>query len=204
MLEGLAVVVLRIEPEPVGEIGHAPPQQRHGFGRGGQRRAGPDPGMHRKRGDLAVLDHRHDEQVERNMAVDQRKPVRLDDFKGKQVVLYFYPRAMTPGCTIQACGIRDHRGDFTKAKTVVIGISPDKVSALAKFRERDQLNFDLLSDEEKTIAKLYGVWGKKKFMGREFMGVRRWTFIIDKNGKVSHIMDKVNTKSHHADVLGLL
>ena len=139
-----------------------------------------------------------------NLLNQDGKPVRLDDFKGKQVVLYFYPRAMTPGCTIQACGIRDHRGDFTKAKTVVIGISPDKVSALAKFRERDQLNFDLLSDEEKTIAKLYGVWGKKKFMGREFMGVRRWTFIIDKNGKVSHIMDKVNTKSHHADVLGLL
>jgi peroxiredoxin Q/BCP len=132
------------------------------------------------------------------------KTVNLVDFKGKTVVLYFYPRAMTPGCTVQACGIRDHATEFKKANAVVLGVSPDKVPALVKFRERDKLDFDLLSDEDKPLAKSYGVWGSKKFMGREFMGVRRWTFIIGKDGKISHILDKVNTKTHHDDVLALL
>jgi peroxiredoxin Q/BCP len=132
------------------------------------------------------------------------KPVQLANFKGKWVVLYFYPRAMTPGCTVQACGIRDHAAEFRKANAVVLGVSPDKVPALVKFRERDKLDFDLLSDADKSLAKRYGVWGLKKFMGREFMGVRRWTFIIGKDGKVKHILDKVNTKTHHDDVLALL
>ena len=132
------------------------------------------------------------------------KTVSLSDFKGRQVVLYFYPRAMTPGCTVQACGIRDHAAEFRKANAVVLGASPDKIPALVKFRERDKLDFDLLSDEDKSLAKSYGAWGLKKFMGREFMGVRRWTFIIGKDGKIKHILDKVNTKTHHDDVLALL
>lgn len=133
------------------------------------------------------------------------KKVSLKDFKGKQhVVLYFYPRAMTPGCTVQACGIRDGAADFKKAKTVVLGVSPDKASSLVKFRERDKLNFDLLSDEDKSLAKSYGAWGMKKFMGREFMGVLRWTFIIGKDGKIKYVIDDVNTKTHHDDVLALL
>lgn len=133
------------------------------------------------------------------------KTINLSDFSGKQnVVLYFYPRAMTPGCTVQACGIRDTAEDFKKANAVVLGVSPDKVASLVKFRERDQLNFDLLSDEDKSLAKAYGVWGLKKFMGRESMGVRRWTFIIGKDGRIKHVMDKVNTATHHADVLAFL
>jgi peroxiredoxin Q/BCP len=131
--------------------------------------------------------------------------VSLKDFAGKQhIVLYFYPKAMTPGCTVQACSIRDHAEDFQLAGAVVLGVSPDKVPALAKFRERDQLNFDLLSDESKDLAKRYGVWGLKKFMGREFMGVRRWTFIIGRDGLVKHVMDQVKTQTHHDDVLALL
>ena len=129
----------------------------------------------------------------------------LKDFIGKQnVVLYFYPRAMTPGCTAQACGLRDSARALRQYKTVALGVSPDKVSALAKFRERDGLNFDLLSDVDKSTAKQYGAWGLKKFMGREFMGVLRRTFIIGKDGRIKHIMEKVNTQTHHDDVLAFL
>ena len=131
--------------------------------------------------------------------------ISLGDFKGKKyVVLYFYPRAMTPGCTVQACGIRDSADEFKKAGAVVLGVSPDKVSSLVKFRQRDGLNFNLLSDEDKNLAKAYGAWGLKKFMGREFMGVLRWTFIIGKDGKIKHVIDNVNTQTHHDDVLKLL
>jgi thioredoxin-dependent peroxiredoxin len=133
------------------------------------------------------------------------KKVSLSDYKDKKhVVLYFYPRAMTPGCTIQACGIRDGAARFKKMDAVVLGVSPDKVSGLAKFRDRDKLNFDLLSDEDKSLSKTYGAWGMKKFMGREFMGVLRWTFIIGKDGKIKYVIDDVNTKTHHEDVLALL
>jgi thioredoxin-dependent peroxiredoxin len=133
------------------------------------------------------------------------KKVSLKDFAGKKhVVLYFYPRAMTPGCTVQACGIRDHMEDFRKLKTVVLGVSPDRTSSLLKFRERDQLAFDLLSDEDHQVAEKYAAWGMKKFMGRQFMGLLRTTFIIGKDGKLKHIMPKVNTKTHHDDVLAIL
>ncbi len=128
--------------------------------------------------------------------------VRLSDFKGdKNVVLYFYPKAMTPGCTVQACGIRDTRAEFDKLDTVVLAVSPDPVARLGKFEEKQSLNFDLLSDEDLTITKKYGAWGPKKFMGREFDGVLRTTFIIGKDGRLKHIMDKVKTKTHHDDVL---
>ena len=130
------------------------------------------------------------------------KDVALKDFKGKSnVVVYFYPKAMTPGCTVQACGIRDSAAKLKKADTVVLGISPDPVSRLGKFREKDKLNFDLLSDEDHSVAEKYGVWGLKKFMGREYMGVNRLSFIVGKDGKLKHIMEKVNTKTHHDDVL---
>lgn len=129
----------------------------------------------------------------------------LKSFAGKQhVVLYFYPKAMTPGCTVQACGIRDTADAFRQAGAVVLGVSPDKVSTLLKFREREHLNFDLLSDASKEVANRYGVLGPKKFMGREFIGVRRWTFIIGKDGRIKHIMDQVNTQTHHDDVLAVL
>lgn len=128
--------------------------------------------------------------------------VSLKDFKGeKNVVLYFYPKAMTPGCTVQACGIRDTKKKFSAAKTVVLGVSIDAPERLQRFIDRDKLNFDLLSDEDHKIAEKYGAWGLKKFMGREFMGILRSTFIIGMDGKLKHIFPKVNTKTHHDDVL---
>ncbi len=133
------------------------------------------------------------------------KSVSLKDFKGeKAVVLYFYPKAMTPGCTTQACGIRDTKAKFSRQKAVILGVSPDPVPRLQKFREKEKLNFDLLSDEDHKITEKYGAWGLKKFMGREFMGVLRTTFIIGKDGRLKHIIDKVNTKTHHDDVLDIL
>lgn len=131
--------------------------------------------------------------------------VSLKDFKGKQnVVLYFYPKAMTPGCTVQACGIRDSKKALAKLDTVVLGISPDPVARLGKFIEKEKLNFTLLSDEDHAVADKYGAWGLKKFMGREFMGVLRSTFIVGKDGRLKHVMDKVNTKSHHEDVIAVI
>jgi len=130
--------------------------------------------------------------------------VNLKDMVGRQVVLYFYPKAMTPGCTIQACAIRDSQVAFNQVDAVVLGVSPDTVTKLQKFVDRDSLNFDLLADEGHKIADKYGVWGPKKFMGREYEGLIRTTFIIDKQGKIQHIIDKVKTKSHHTEVLALL
>lgn len=131
--------------------------------------------------------------------------VSLKDFKGKKnVVLYFYPKAMTPGCTVQACGIRDTKKALAKLETVVLGVSPDAPVRLEKFRVKEKLNFDLLSDEDNAIALKYGCFGLKKFMGKEYMGILRTTFIIGKDGKLKHVMDKVNTKTHHDDVTALL
>jgi len=125
----------------------------------------------------------------------------LRDYHGQTVVLYFYPKAMTPGCTVQACGLRDSEKALKKMGVKVLGVSIDPYPRLARFAERDNLNFTLLSDEDHKIADKYDVWGLKKFMGREFMGLIRTTFIIDKEGRVQHIMDKVKTKTHHDDVL---
>ncbi len=131
--------------------------------------------------------------------------VSLKDFRGKaNVVLYFYPKAMTPGCTVQACGLRDSRKQLAKLNAVALGLSPDSVKRLAKFEEKESLNFDLLSDEDHAVADKYGVWALKKFMGREYMGIVRTTFIVDIDGRLVNIMDKVKTKSHHDDVLDLL
>lgn len=126
--------------------------------------------------------------------------VSLKDFKGKRVVVYFYPKAMTPGCTVQACGIRDAEKKFKKEDVVVLGISPDPVKKLKQFEEKQKLNFTLLSDEDHSVAESYGSWGLKKFMGREFMGILRQSFLVDEKGKIVHIMEKVNTKTHHEDV----
>ena len=119
--------------------------------------------------------------------------VNLKDFKGsKNVVLYFYPRAKTPGCTVQACGIRDTKKAFDKLDTVVLGVSPDSVAKLKKFeenpkKEESPLNFTLLSDEDHSIADKYGAWGPKKFMGKEFDGILRSTFIIGKDGRFINV-----------------
>ena len=131
--------------------------------------------------------------------------VSLKQFKGTHtVVLYFYPKAMTPGCTVQACGLRDAAPQLNKRDVVALGVSPDPVSRLAKFRDRDGLNFTLLSDEDHAIADKYGAWGPKKFMGREFDGILRTTCIIGKDGRLKAVMDKVKTKSHHDDVLAII
>lgn len=130
--------------------------------------------------------------------------VSLADFRGNNVVVYFYPKASTPGCTVQACGIRDSRKELEKLNTVVLGISPDTPARLARFTDKQDLNFTLLSDEDHAVADAYGVWGPKKFMGREFDGIHRTTFIIDSSGKLHHVMEKVKTKTHHDDIVAYI
>jgi peroxiredoxin Q/BCP len=135
--------------------------------------------------------------------LDQRgNNVSLADYLGqKNVVVYFYPKAMTPGCTVQACGIRDSHAEYEAQDAVVLAISPDSVDRLVKFEDKQELNFKLLSDEDHAITDSFGAWGLKKFMGREYMGVLRSTFVIDKKGNIVMVMEKVKTKTHHQDVL---
>ncbi len=130
--------------------------------------------------------------------------VRLSDYKGKTVVVYFYPKAMTPGCTTQACGLRDANDAYAARDIVVLGLSPDPHERLKRFEGKYDLNFTLLSDEDHSVAEAYGAWGLKKFMGREFMGILRSTFVIDGDGVISHVMATVKTKTHHDDVLALI
>ena len=132
------------------------------------------------------------------------KAVSLSDYKGKTVILYFYPKAMTPGCTTQACGIRDSQKELAKLNAVVLGVSIDEPSRLLKFVEKEKLNFELLSDPQHSVCEKYGVWNLKKFMGREFMGIVRTSFIIGEDGKLKAIMDDVKTKTHHDDVIKLI
>ena len=128
--------------------------------------------------------------------------VSLADFRGvKNVLLYFYPKAMTPGCTVQACGIRDSKDQFAELDTVVMAVSPDSVDRLVKFEDKQELNFTLLSDEDHQVTESYGAWDMKKFMGREYMGVLRSSFVIGKDGLIEHVMAKVKTKTHHDDAL---
>ncbi|WP_408099261.1 thioredoxin-dependent thiol peroxidase [Peredibacter sp. HCB2-198] len=127
--------------------------------------------------------------------------VSLHDFKGMNVVVYFYPKAMTPGCTVQACEIRNSDQKLKDSEIVVLGISADPVKKLKQFEEKQHLNFTLLSDESRKVIEAYGSWGLKKFMGREFMGILRQSFLIDKSGKIVHVMHKVDTKTHHQDIL---
>lgn len=129
------------------------------------------------------------------------KTVSLKDFKGKNVVVYFYPRALTPGCTVQACSLTDAQSELKKLDIVVLGISADPVKKLKDFETKKDLNFTLLSDEDHQVCEAYGSWGLKKFMGREFMGILRQSFFIGKDGKVLHVMTKVDTKTHHQEVI---
>lgn len=119
--------------------------------------------------------------------------VRLADLRGKKVLIYFYPKAMTPGCTTQACGLRDVNSELAALNVVVLGISPDSAKRLKKFEERDNLNFRLLADEDHAVADAFGVWGPKKFMGKEYDGIHRLSFLIDEEGKVAHRFDKFKT-----------
>lgn len=121
-----------------------------------------------------------------------------------RVLVYFYPKAMTPGCTVQAQQLRDHQAELAAQQVSVVGISPDAPKRLAKFTERDALNFTLLSDEDHAIADAFGVWGPKKFMGREFDGIHRISFLINQDGTIAHVFDKFKTKDHHQVVLDYL
>ena len=128
----------------------------------------------------------------------------LSDFAGKKVLIYFYPKAMTPGCTIQAQGLRDSQASLTALNVEVLGVSPDAVKRLPKFIEKESLNFTLLSDEDHALADAFGVWGLKKFMGKEYDGIHRTTFLINENGDIEHVFDKFKTKNHHEVVLAYL
>ncbi|MBY5990960.1 thioredoxin-dependent thiol peroxidase [Ferrimonas balearica] len=130
--------------------------------------------------------------------------VSLSDFAGQRVLVYFYPKAMTPGCTVQAQNLRDSQAALAEKGVVVLGISPDPVKRLAKFAERDALNFTLLSDEDHAVADAFGVWGLKKFMGREYDGIHRLSFLIGADGTIEHFINKFKTKDHHQVVLDLL
>ena len=132
------------------------------------------------------------------------KTVKLKDFAGKRLVLYFYPKDDTPGCTLEACGFRDKRADYEKLGAAVAGISPDGAASHAKFTAKYKLPFALLADEGAAIAKKYGVWGKKKFMGREYEGISRTTFVIGKTGAIEKIFANVKPIGHEKEVLAYL
>ncbi|MBJ7549451.1 thioredoxin-dependent thiol peroxidase [Marinomonas ostreistagni] len=128
-------------------------------------------------------------------------PITLSEFRGKKVVLYFYPKDSTPGCTAQACNLRDNYKELTESGYIVLGISPDSEKRHQNFISKNELPFTLISDEDKSVHELYGTWQLKKFMGREYMGTVRTTFIIDEEGKISDIIEKVKTKDHTAQIL---
>lgn len=125
----------------------------------------------------------------------------LKDYAGQWVLLYFYPKDDTPGCTVEACTLRDNFPKFKKLKAVVLGVSVDPVKKHAKFAEKYELPFTLLADEKKEVVEAYGVWGKKKFMGREYMGTKRWSFLIDPEGKIAKIYEDVKPANHAEEVL---
>lgn len=129
------------------------------------------------------------------------KTIQLEDYRGKKVVLFFYPKASTPGCTAEACNLRDNYSKLIKENYEIIGVSADSVKKQANFSEKNELPFPLIADEDREIILAYGVWGPKKFMGREFDGIHRTTFVIDENGTIQNIITKVNTKNHADQIL---
>ena len=131
-------------------------------------------------------------------------PVTLSSFKGHNVVVYFYPKADTPGCTVQACGVRDHHADYDAAGAVVLGISPDAPKKIAKFDGKYGLGFPLLGDEDHAVAEAYGVWVKKSMYGREYMGNERTTFVIGTDGTIEQVLRKVKPGEHDTLVLEAL
>jgi peroxiredoxin Q/BCP len=136
---------------------------------------------------------------------DQRgQVVSLADFSGQPLIVYFYPKDDTPGCTKEACGFRDDWDAFEAAGIAVIGISPDSAASHAKFRDKYDLPFTLLADEDHAVCEAYGVWGTKKFRGREYMGVKRTTFVIDGDGKIGHVYENVKPSGHSQELLEAL
>ncbi|MCS6930314.1 MAG: thioredoxin-dependent thiol peroxidase [Saprospiraceae bacterium] len=132
---------------------------------------------------------------------EKGETVRLSDFRGKKLVLYFYPKDDTPGCTAEACSLRDHYAQFVSRGYAILGVSPDSARKHVKFIEKYNLPFSLLADEDHKVAEAYGVWGPKKFMGRTFDGIHRTTFIIDEQGRIERIVTDVDTKNHAVQLL---
>lgn len=132
---------------------------------------------------------------------DRDAPVRLKDFKGKKLVIFFYPKDNTPGCTTESCSFRDFKSEFSAIDTEIIGVSKDSIKSHTKFREKQNLNFPLLSDEESTMCENYGVWVEKNMYGRKYMGIERSTFLINEDGIIIKIWRKVKVNGHVEDVL---
>jgi peroxiredoxin Q/BCP len=138
------------------------------------------------------------------LATDTGERVKLSDYRGQAVVLYFYPKDDTPGCTVEACGFRDSYDDFVKRGAVVLGVSPDDEASHVKFKDKFSLPFTLLADPEHAVADQYGVWGEKKFAGKTYFGVTRTTFLIDSDGNVAKVMKNVKPDGHPQQVLAAL
>jgi thioredoxin-dependent peroxiredoxin len=138
------------------------------------------------------------------LSSDAGETVRLSELRGKPVVLYFYPKDDTPGCTAQACGIRDAYGEFEQEGAVVLGVSPDDERSHGKFRDKYDLPFTLLADTDHQVAEQYGVWGEKQYRGRTYLGVKRWTFVIDEDGNVKRVFPDVKPAEHADNVLAAL
>jgi len=130
--------------------------------------------------------------------------VNLTDFQGQRVLVYFYPKAMTPGCTVQACGLRDNMDELKAHGVEVLGISTDKPEKLSRFVEKEILNFTLLSDEDHQVSEQFGIWGEKSFMGKTYDGIHRISFLLDGEGKVEHVFDDFKTSNHHDIVINWL
>ncbi|MDG4952417.1 thioredoxin-dependent thiol peroxidase [Actinobacillus equuli] len=142
------------------------------------------------------------EQAPQFTLLDQHEqPVSLSQFAGKKVLVYFYPKALTPGCTTQACGLRDSKSELEELNVVVLGISPDLPKKLAQFVEKKALNFTLLSDTDHQVAEAFGVWGEKKFMGRTYDGIHRISFLVNEQGVIEQVFDKFKTGEHHQMVV---
>jgi thioredoxin-dependent peroxiredoxin len=132
------------------------------------------------------------------------RAVKLSDYRGTAVVVYFYPKADTPGCTTQACGVRDHEAEYAAVGATVLGISPDPMAKVKEFHEKHALNFSLLADEDHAVAEAYGVWAEKSMYGRTYMGNERTTFIVDAAGRVAAVLRKVKPGEHDEQVLKAL
>jgi peroxiredoxin Q/BCP len=135
---------------------------------------------------------------------DEGRMRALSEFQGTKIVLYFYPKDDTPGCTTEACNFRDDYSAYVDAGITIMGVSPDSVKSHEKFKRKFDLPFSLLADEDHKISEAYGVWGKKNFMGKEYMGVFRTTFIIDEKGRIAHVFEDVKPSEHSKEILSLL
>jgi thioredoxin-dependent peroxiredoxin len=133
--------------------------------------------------------------------IETGETVSLADFKGKKLVIYFYPKDATPGCTAEACDLRDNYATFVKQGYSILGVSPDSVKSHINFKKKYDLPFSLIADEDHSVAEAFGVWGEKSMYGKTYMGILRTTFVIDEKGKIVNVIDKVNTKAHSSQLL---